>query len=260
MTKIYKIANWNVERPKSNTKKTNLALNKIKEIDANIFVLTETSNAIDLAPNYQSLKSKNNKRNPDEQWIAIWSKWKIIKKIDTFDSFRTVCALIETPFDKIIIYGTIIPYHNAGNDIRYGKLAYKMWQMHKEDIARQGKDWQRIMSKHNDIPFFVIGDYNQTRDNLPRGYGTKEAREILSQQLDNNDLTCVTGIDFASTNQLNEDPKKKRVRRNIDHISVSKKWLNNLKRYKINAWDNFTEDGYFMSDHNGVLIEFEISK
>ena len=260
MRKTYKIANWNVERPKSKTKKTNLALNKIKEVNANIWVLTETSNAIDLKPDYQSVKSKNNEKNPDEQWITIWSKWEIINKIDTFDSFRTASALIKTPFGKIIIYGTIIPYHNAGNDSRYGKLAYKMWQMHKEDILRQGQDWQTIISQHKNIPFFVIGDYNQTRDNLPKGYGTKEGREMLSQQLESNALTCVTGIDFASTKQLKEDPKRKRVRRNIDHISVSKKWLNNLKSYRIDAWDNFTDNAYYMSDHNGVLIEFEIAE
>lgn len=260
MNKTYKIANWNVERPKINTKKTNLALNKINEINADIFVLTETSDAIDLTPEYQSVKADSNFRNRSEQWITIWSKWKIIKKIDTFDTFRTASALIETPFGEIIIYGTIIPYHNAGNDIRYGKLGYKMWQMHKEDIVRQGKDWQTIISQHEDIPFFVIGDYNQTRDELPKGYGTKEGREILSNQLENNDLACVTGIDFATTKQLSEDPKKKRVRRNIDHISVSKKWLNSLKNYRIEAWDNFAENGYYMSDHNGVLIEFETNE
>ena len=135
-----------------------------------------------------------------------------------------------------------------------------MGKMHKEDIVIQGKNWQKIISQHTDILFFVIEDYNQTRYSLPKGYGTKEGRQILSQQLDDNDLTCVTGIDFAATNQLNEAPKKKKVRRNIEHISVSKKWLNNLRTYKINARDNFTEDSYFTSDHNGVLIEFKLTK
>ena len=38
---MYRIANWNVERPRFKTNKTNLAIEKIKEIDADIIVLTE---------------------------------------------------------------------------------------------------------------------------------------------------------------------------------------------------------------------------
>ena len=55
----YRIANWNVERPKSGTKKTNLVLDKINEINADILVLTETSKAINLESDYQAVKSNN---------------------------------------------------------------------------------------------------------------------------------------------------------------------------------------------------------
>lgn len=40
---MYKIANWNLERPKSKTEKTKLAIEKIQEVKADIIVLTETS-------------------------------------------------------------------------------------------------------------------------------------------------------------------------------------------------------------------------
>lgn len=49
-----KIANWNVERPIEGRKKTALVRQKIKEIAADIFVLTESSSALDLAEHLSS--------------------------------------------------------------------------------------------------------------------------------------------------------------------------------------------------------------
>jgi hypothetical protein len=40
---VYKIANWNLERPKSKNEKTKLAIEKIREVNADLIVLTETS-------------------------------------------------------------------------------------------------------------------------------------------------------------------------------------------------------------------------
>lgn len=49
---MYKIANWNLERPKSKTERTKLILEKIKEVNADLIVLTETSNEVDLSEIY----------------------------------------------------------------------------------------------------------------------------------------------------------------------------------------------------------------
>ena len=31
-----------------------------------------------------------------------------------------------------------------------------------------------------------------------------------------------------------------------------------MKSFEVEAWNHFTENGKFMSDHNGVYIEFEM--
>jgi len=257
--KTYRIANWNLERPKNGTKKTKLALEQIEKINADILLLTETSDAINLEPIYNSVKSIPFDRNPNEQWITIWSKWKIKNKIETFDNKRTTCALIKSPFGNLIIYGTIIPYHMAGvSGNRYDFSGYKPWELHKEDIIRQSDDWKKIQSENKNIPFLVIGDFNQTRDDLPKGYGTISGRELLTEKLKETNLICVTNIDFAKTKQLDIDIKKGKVRRNIDHICISKNWLNSLKSYEIGAWNNFDKNENYMSDHNGVYLDFEV--
>lgn len=255
--KKYKIANWNLERPKQNSAKTRLAIEKIHEISADIIVLTETSNAVDLSSSYPyKVSTESFERTPDEQWVTIWSKWKIVKQIPTFDNNRTVSCIVDSPFGKVIVFGTIIPYHQAGvSGIRYGNLNYKTWEYHEKDLYKQSKNWSELIDNEK-IPLFVIGDFNQSRYNN-QGYGTKKVRQILTDLLSSLDLRCITEVDF-SKKYLSPDPKKGKTRNNIDHICVSENLLSEMAEYEVGAWNHFTEEGVYMSDHNGVYIEFGI--
>ncbi|HEY6141852.1 MAG TPA: endonuclease/exonuclease/phosphatase family protein [Flavobacterium sp.] len=254
---MYKIANWNLERPKSKNDKTKLSVEKLHQINADIIVLTETSKAVDLSEFYPfQISTLSYERTPNEQWVTIWSKWEIIQQIETFDNFRTVSGIVKSPFGNIIIYGTIIPYHMAGvSGERYGNLNYKTWEYHEKDLYAQSENWKKLLDNEK-LPLFVIGDFNQSRFNN-QGYGTVKVRQILTNLLTELDLKCVTEIDFTGK-YLTEDPKKGKVRNNIDHICISNSLLNQMKNHEVRAWNHFTEQGKFMSDHNGVYIEFEI--
>ncbi|WP_304064138.1 endonuclease/exonuclease/phosphatase family protein [Pedobacter glucosidilyticus] len=254
---MYKIANWNLERPSSKAEKTKLAIEKIKEVNADIIVLTETSKAVDLSETYPfQISTLSFDRTPNEHWVTIWSKWEILKQIETFDSFRTVSGIIKSPFGNISVFGTIIPYHQAGvSGVRYGNLNYKIWEYHEKDLYAQSENWKKLLETEK-FPLFVIGDFNQTRFNN-QGYGTIKVRQILSELLMKLDLKCMTEIDF-SEKYLTKDPKKGKIRNNIDHICISNSLIKQMKTYEVGAWNHFTEQGKFMSDHNGVYIEFEI--
>lgn len=252
-----RIANWNMERPLNNTKKTFLALNKIAEINADILVLTETSNAINLSTLYPyCISTISFERTPTEQWVAIWSKFEIKNQIKTFDSHRTVCCTINSSLGEIIIYGNIIPYHMAGvSGVRYGSLNYKPWQFHEEDLFNQANDWECILNKNIDIPFFIIGDFNQTRG-INTGYGTKRVKNILSQLLEKLNLICITEQNHINA-FLGIDLKTGKKRNNIDHICLSKFVLNNIISYKVGAWNHFTAKNEYMSDHNGIYVDLK---
>jgi hypothetical protein len=255
----YRIANWNLERPLKKDEKLELAVNKIQEIAPDICILTETSKLVNLGKKYTVIHSQEYPDIPNEHWAAIWSKWPIKKQIPTFDSHRTTCALIGAPFGEIIVYATIIPYHNAGvldgGKYSYAPGKYKAWQMHKENTILQSADWLKISADFQGVPLVVAGDFNQTRDSLKGGYGTKATRELMTMALEICNLSCVTTEDFAESGKLSKDPKKGTVRRNIDHICISTDWKEKLK-IDIGAWDHFTGDGKYMSDHNGVYLEF----
>ena len=256
---MFKISTWNIERPRLGTRKRKLVFNKILEEKSDIIVLTETSNAIDLSDVYPfSISTLSFERTPAEQWVTIWSKWEILEQIPTFDNYRTVSGILKTPFGEFIMFGTIIPYHMAGvSGIRYGNLNYKVWEYHEKDLVAQNQDWEESMKIYK-LPIIIAGDFNQTRFSS-QGYGTKKVRDLLSNILKKLDMSCVTEVDF-SKEYLTVDSKKQKVRKNIDHICISNGLLAQMKNYKAGAWNHFTEDDKFMSDHNGVYFEFEHKK
>lgn len=249
----YRIATWNLDRPRNSVKATRI-IKKLEDIAADIFILTETSELIDLQPEYNAVKSKEFEHYKDQPWITIWSRWKILEELETFNAYRTACCLIDAPFGPIIIYGTIIPYHMAGvSGNRYPEKGKKVWQLHLEDIIDQSQDWQNIMNNFPDVPFLVAGDFNQTRDGLKYGYGTNQGRKFLTQKLADNNLSCVTEDNFHENGFLQPDSKGKK-RRNIDHICISKNLCTEI-RVEAGAWNQFSEDGSIYSDHNGTYVD-----
>lgn len=140
--------------------------------------------------------------------------------------------------------------------VRYGELGYKAWEYHEKDIVNQSKNWKEISSGNPNIPLFIVGDFNQTRG-IEKGYGTKKCRDLLATELKKSALECISEGDFEN-NHLTADPKRQVVKKNIDHICVSTNFISALKSYKVSAWNHFTEHGIYLSDHNGVYVDFEI--
>lgn len=260
----FRIANWNLERPHKKSAKLDLAIQKIKEINPDIIVLTESSGIVDLGPEYHVAHSEEYEDLPLDQWAAIYSKWPINKQIKTSDEHGTTCSLIGAPFGELIVYATIIPYHNAGvcdgGKYAYAPRKYKPWEMHKENIISQGADWKRIAAEYPGVLLVVAGDFNQTRDKQKWGYGTKDVRDMLTRTLEHCNLTCLTEEDLAANGKLKTDPKKGYPRRNIDHICLTTEWVEQLNYLYVGAWDHFTEQGKYMSDHNGVFMDFNMPR
>jgi exonuclease III len=73
-----KIATWNVARHRKGSEKTNAILKLLLEQDADILVLTETINSIDLGTQYKSFYSSRPIERyfrDDERRVAIYSKY-----------------------------------------------------------------------------------------------------------------------------------------------------------------------------------------
>lgn len=251
----FRVANWNLEKTKKG-KKLDRQLEQIRKVNPDIIGLTELTNDFNLSELAYNLVTKPLNDSSHDLTAGIFSKWPIIETVDTYDSTQAVCALINSPLGKIIVYVSIIPYHKSGvSGGKFGNLGYTLWQMHKEHIEYLCKDWEKIKSKYKDLPLICMGDYNQVRDGSPKGYGTKECRDLLTNSLNYNKLICLTEIDFKAIGLLTPDPKSGKTRRNIDHICMSKSLFDELGNINISAWNHFNESGQYMSDHNGTYVD-----
>jgi len=216
-----KIATWNIERLQ---KRRNIEIvDAIQEIDADILILTEASDLIVLSEIYPyntktSLLHNNNKDyREDEYRVIIYSKFPIIKTVETYDANTSCCAEIQTTLGNLFVYGTIIGI--------YGNRQACFLQ----DLDKQIEDINKI-SQLGSLCF--AGDLNISfADNY---YFTKAGREKLNQVFITNNLLNLT----------------KEIPQNIDHIIMSSRLLKELK-YTVNTW-NYKKQ---LSDHIGVCVE-----
>lgn len=241
-----RIATWNLERPKTNGQaKNSRRIEKICEVDADLWVLTETSSAIALT-GYESLASGREAgyHSEGENFATIWSRWPILRSLPTFDPSFTVCAEVKSPLGPMVVFGTIITYAND----KGSSGAARRWEEHKKSIAAHADDWCRLRKKFPDHLFCVAGDFNQSRDGSG-WYEDAEAVKMLSDALDRSALQCVTEVNMRTNGMLLS-------RSSIDHICLSKSLASQV--VSVGAWEGTTADGHRMSDHNGIVININV--
>lgn len=231
------IGTWNLDR--SGIRKTNRIsgqLHKILELNADIWVLTESHSAVDL-PGYYSVSS-----NPDpgyhekgESCATIWSRYPLTK-LKVENPVYSICAEMqpENMSRKLLVYGTIITYRDDG--VNEGVAP---WERHRAAVRQQTAEWKRLREKYSDHLLCVAGDFNMNLDTGPYWYGLKEEKEYLIAALKNAGMYCATSLDVRQ-------PPFGLSRASVDHICVS----NELSgKFHMEAWEDKK-----MSDHNGVLI------
>ena len=242
-----RIATWNLQRPKLNGWKRNPLLEKkLREIDADIWILTETNASI--APSspreeiagYVPLASlPASFHSLGESCSTVWSRLGIRHSVTTFEPDTAVCAEVATPLGPMLVYGTIITYPN---DPGTGKS--KKWVEHRKVIEQHSTDWLKISRDFPNHLMCVAGDFNQNRDDtawFPAPAENAESVRMLSEALKNVSLKCVTTEDIRG--------KFKMSRANIDHICLSSKLVEEGK-IRTEYWEDRA-----MSDHNGVCVE-----
>jgi hypothetical protein len=241
---IMRIAVWNLERPDPRQETINQArLAKIQEINADLWILTETHEIIDLSGSHHgaSTSPSPRKQRQGEACAAIWSRWPFMRRIETSDPTEAVCVEIEHPTGMLLVYGSIIAYHaNKGLD-----GAAPAWAEHYRFIDWHGQDWRKLRLDYPDHRLITAGDYNQNRDGA-KWYGTKKGRDLLTGALKAASLSCVTEADLVAEGKLS-------TRHNVDHICMDTSLTVSVTA--IGAWEGNAKDGLRLSDHNGVWVE-----
>jgi endonuclease/exonuclease/phosphatase family metal-dependent hydrolase len=234
-----RIATWNLERPTLNGWKKNPRITeKIREVDADIWILTETNASIVPSSSrfpqvgyvsIASLPTKELAHKLGESCTAIWSRFGIKQVINTFEIDTAACAEIVTPLGPMLIYGTILTYAND----KGANNKSKKWEEHRKAIADHAdKDWKRLAAEFPDHSMCIAGDLNISfGDNY---YFTELNRQDL--------LGVFKSLDMAN---LTAD-----VKQNIDHIVVSKSLIEGCT-VKTSTWNEDKQ----LSDHIGICVE-----
>lgn len=215
-----KIATWNLERAKK--KKMQQIIDILTGIDADIFILTETNAAVQLAgyvcistellpPDYE-----NTDYETGENRVSILTKYNTAKRHETYDLYTTVCVDIETPLGTLTVYGSII-----------GVFGNKQPYFNK-DLFGQLNDFEKLFVNRN---VCFAGDLNTTFTG--RTWPSKNARQTLNDAFQKYKLTNTTAT----------------IQDTVDHIVVSSEFIGN-KQFEIKTWNHDKK----LSDHVGHLL------
>jgi endonuclease/exonuclease/phosphatase family metal-dependent hydrolase len=217
-----KIATWNIERLKNKNKLQEMK-DICKQINADIFVLTESDTRLDLVYNSRLSTSKPadtefSVYSETERRIEIYTNHEIIEQYKIFNEQTAVCAEVNTVKGKLLVYGVIIGiYGNRHSNIKTDLPPII------DDISRLSKSGKSLC---------VCGDFNMSFcDNY---YYTKSGRFALE------DSFAANGLELLTRNQ----PEC------IDHIAISNSFITN-REYYIKEW-NLDKT---LSDHKGVCVE-----
>jgi len=222
-----KIATWNIERLKHISGQEEIE-QICDHLGADILVLTEADNRITVG-NLNSYESdmlpascevrpgKIIEYKLTERRVIIYSKYQIVRQIDTFDNKSALAVELELPIGRVIVYGVIIGI--LGNrDVSF-----------MEDLVNIVADIKRIINLGKLI---ICGDFNCSFSD--GYYFTKQGRDALQKVFDE----CVIDI-------ITKDCKEC-----IDHIAIASELIDTSKIISFYEWNQ----GKKLSDHKGIMI------
>jgi exonuclease III len=225
-----KIATWNLERPSISSKDNGQVLDTLRNIDADILILTETNSCIHPGEEYSdfstadlfgSVSKKGEPYQQGERRVTVWSKYREEVLEQTSNSHSGVVVGLSTPFGKLNVYGTVIGvYGSRDSDFN-------------PDLEAQIADWQKLSALGS---LCVAGDFNIS---FADGYYyTKLGRQKIDD--------CFK--------ELKIDLLTRAIPENIDHIAISDSFLKDVV-CKTEEWNVDKR----LSDHKGICLTLERS-
>jgi endonuclease/exonuclease/phosphatase family metal-dependent hydrolase len=235
-----RIGTWNVEYGAGLDKNVR-RLRRIREMDCDVWVLTETHDDLDLGSSHTSVSTTHRASGRvGARWTTIWSRFPITRALDVDDPNRTAAVLLETPLGALVVYGTVLPWQSdpgPSGDARG-------WTEHHRVIPEQAREWASLRAAHPEASLCLAGDLNMNLGG-PHYYGTAKGRGMLRAGLEAADLVCVTDADRVPGGWLVHGP--------IDHICVSATLAAGARVAA--AWEGVDGEGVHLSDHSGLVVE-----
>ena len=239
-----RIGTWNVQYAKG-VERNALRLARLRAETADIWVLTETHDDLDLSETHTAISTPQRPTGRrGGRWTTIWSRWPVMQRLDVDDPVRTVAAVVDSPDGPIAVYGTVLPWHS---DPGPSGGPTKNWSEQDRVLPIQIADWRSIRAAFPELPLVIVGDLNMSLGGK-HYYGTARGRAALREGLTGLGLACATEFARLPSDALQHSP--------IDHVVVPQEWLPGTR--VVGAWEGTDETGRKLSDHSGLMVEVSL--
>jgi len=234
-----RIATWNLEWARPSTHRGKLLRSHLQELAADILCITEGS--ADMLPDagytITSEADYGYSAPSYRRKVLLWSRepWFDIDPIGNpnLPSGRFIAGTTLTPLGQIRIFGTCIPWRDA--HVNTGRRDRTRWQDHLSYL----ETLPTVLSDRPLSPAIWLGDFNQR---IPPKAAPVEVQTALEQALKG--WQVATAGEIAPLNKVA-----------IDHIVYTA----DFQPVKVFAQSQFAADGTRLSDHFGVIVDFQLS-
>jgi endonuclease/exonuclease/phosphatase family metal-dependent hydrolase len=240
-----RIGTWNVQYARGVDKNVRRRA-LLDSRHADVWVLTETHDDLDLSPTHVAAHSTQRYVEPGGRWTSIWSTLPIVEHLEVDDPSRCVAVRLDGgPHGELVVYGTVLPWNgDAGPSVA---APARGWSEFYRVVPEQVGEWDRLRRRFPDSTLVVAGDLNHNLTG-PHYYGTRLGRSLLSAGLGGAGLTCLTTTVSFADGVLEHGP--------IDHVCAGPGRGGSLTA-KVEGW-NRDVDGVRLSDHGGTLAEIDV--
>jgi len=171
-----RLGTWNVEYARG-IERNRRRLEEMHRRDADVWVLTETHDDLQLGTPYAAARSAQRPlKQPGARWVTVWSRLPIVETLPVVDPLRMVAVRLLAPPGDIVVVGTVLPWHSDRGDALTDP-APRNWEEHHRKIPRQGAQWARFRADYPRADLCVMGDFNT---GINGGYGTRRGRALLA--------------------------------------------------------------------------------
>lgn len=238
-----RVGTWNVQYARG-MEKNQRRRDFLASKEAQVWVLTETHDDLDLSASHEPVHSDQRYSAPGGRWTTIWTSLPLIERLPTSDPRRCVAVRLDAgDAGEVIVYGTVLPWNG---DVGPGKdSAAKGWEEFPRVVPGQGREWASLRERFPEATLIVAGDLNQDLGGK-HYYGTKACRALLNTELTRANLVCLTTTDRFDAETLQHPP--------IDHVCAGPGQGRDFTT-DVDGW-NSVVDGAKLSDHGGVLVTF----
>ncbi|SFI85281.1 endonuclease/exonuclease/phosphatase family protein [Methylobacterium brachiatum] len=241
-----RIGTWNVEYA-TGAGKNARRRDVLQQHNCDVWVLTETHD--ELAPSVGHTAVHSDQRPTGRlggRWTSIWTRYPVLQQLEVVDPRRTVAAVVEAPKGPLIVYGTVMPWHDDRGDAEPGTPVRNWSEMHRV-VVQQGQEWAALRQQYPEADLCVAGDLNMNLGGK-HYYGTAQSRQLLREAMAACGLFCATETERVPAGKLAHPP--------IDHVLLPAAWEPHAAA--IAAWEGKTGQEPRLSDHSGLAVEVDL--